>query len=157
MATVLEVRQALIDRGYVPIPVIGKAPPFKLWQKIENVSRSMLEAWGRNWPRASNTGILTKHTPTLDADILNEPAAIAVEELVRVRFEERGCILPPYRQGAEARDSVPHRGPVRQDHRQPDRRRRQHRRENRIHVRRPASRGRRHSSGHRQALRVAAR
>jgi Bifunctional DNA primase/polymerase, N-terminal len=94
MATVLEVRQALIDHGYVPIPVIGKEPPFKRWQKIENVSRPMLEAWGRNFPRADNTGILTKHTPTLDADILNEPAAIAVEDLIRERFEERGSILP---------------------------------------------------------------
>ena len=64
------------------------------WQKIENVSHSMLKAWNKNWPSASNTGILTKHTPTLDADILNEPAAIAIEELVCERFEERGCILP---------------------------------------------------------------
>jgi hypothetical protein len=94
MPTTLEVRQALVDHGFTPIPVIGKAPPFKSWQKIENVSRSMLEAWGRNFPRATNTGILTKYTPTLDADILNEPAATAIEELVRERFEERGYILP---------------------------------------------------------------
>src|SRR5262245_56680385 len=94
MATVLEIRQALIDHGYTPIPVIGKAPPFKFWQKVENVSRAGLEAWARNWPRATNTGILTKYTPTLDADILLEPAAVAIEELVRERFEERGYILP---------------------------------------------------------------
>src|SRR5262245_15201515 len=94
MATVLEVRQALVDHGYVPIPVIGKRPPFNSWQNVANVSRSMLEAWGRNWPRATNTGILTRYTPTLDADILNELAAIAIEDLVRERFEERGCILP---------------------------------------------------------------
>ena len=94
MTTVLEVRQALVDRGYVVIPVEGKAPPFKKWQKVENVSRAMLESWGRNWPRATNTGILTHHTPTLDADILNEPAAVAIEDLVRERFEERGYILP---------------------------------------------------------------
>jgi hypothetical protein len=93
-ATVLEVRQALVDHGYVPIPVIGKVPPFKSWQKIDDVSPAMLQAWNRNFPRATNTGILTKHTPTLDADILNEPAAIAIEELVRERFEERGYVLP---------------------------------------------------------------
>src|SRR5262245_61611981 len=93
MATVLEVRQALLDRGYVPIPVIGKAPPFKSWQKVENVSRSMLEAWQRNWPTARNTGLLTRLTPTIDIDVLNEPAAIAAEELARERFEERGYIL----------------------------------------------------------------
>jgi Bifunctional DNA primase/polymerase, N-terminal len=107
--TILEVRKALIDRGYVPIPVIGKVPPFARWQKIENVSREMLEAWGRNWPRASNTGILTKHTPTLDADIVNEPAAIAIEELVRERFEERGYILP--RIGKAPKRAVPFRTP----------------------------------------------
>ncbi len=54
----------------------------------------MLEAWGRNWPAANNTGILTKYTPALDADIFDEAAAIAVEELIRDRFEERGYILP---------------------------------------------------------------
>ena len=86
MATILGTRQALVDRGYVPIPVIGKAPPFKSWQKVETVSHGMLEAWGRNFPRATNTGILTRFTPTLDADVINEPAAIAVEDLVRERF-----------------------------------------------------------------------
>jgi hypothetical protein len=94
MATVLEIRQALIDHGYVPIPVEGKIPLQKEWQKTENVSRAMLEMWAKTWPRANNTGILTKFTPTLDADILNEPAAIAIEDLVRERFEERGYILP---------------------------------------------------------------
>src|SRR6516165_7651342 len=94
MATVLEIRQALIDRGYVPIPVIGKVPPFNSWQKVANVSRTMLESWGRNFPRATNTGILTRFTPTLDADILNELAAVAIEELVHERFEKRGYVLP---------------------------------------------------------------
>jgi hypothetical protein len=107
MASVLEVRQALADRGFTPIPVIGKAPPFKSWQKIENVSRSMLEAWGRNWPRATNTGILTRLTPTIDIDILNEPAAIAAEELARERFEERGYILP--RIGKSPKRAIPFR------------------------------------------------
>ena len=107
MATVLEVRQALVDHGFVPIPVAGKAPPFKKWQKVENVSRAMLEAWARNWPQATNTGILTKFTPTLDADILNEPAAIAIEDLVRGRFEERGYILP--RIGKAPKRAIPFR------------------------------------------------
>jgi Bifunctional DNA primase/polymerase, N-terminal len=93
MATILEIRQALVDRGYTPIPVIGKEPPFKSWQKVEKVSHSMLEAWGRNFPRATNTGILTRVTPTLDLDVLNEPAAVAAEELIREQFEDRGRVL----------------------------------------------------------------
>ena len=94
MATILEVRQALVNRGYTPIPVTGKIPPFKKWQKVGNVSRPMLEAWDKNWPGATNTGILTEYTPTLDADILSEPAAVAIENLVRERFKERGHVLP---------------------------------------------------------------
>jgi hypothetical protein len=82
-------------------------PPFNSWQKVENVSRAMLEAWHRNFPRATNTGILTKYTPTLDADILNELAAIAIEELVRERFEERGYILP--RIGKPPKRAIPFR------------------------------------------------
>ena len=31
----------------------------------------MLVAWERNFPRASNTELLTKFTPVLDADILD--------------------------------------------------------------------------------------
>src|SRR6478672_4108029 len=93
MATLLEVRQALVDHGFTPIPVHGKVPPFNSWQNVANVTSSMLAAWGRNWPRATNTGILTRITPTIDIDVLNEHAAIAVEELVRERFEERGYIL----------------------------------------------------------------
>jgi hypothetical protein len=89
----LEVRQALIDHGYTPIPAIGKKPPFKKWQKVGNVSRPMLEAWDKNWPRATNTGILTEYTPTLDADILSEPAAVAIEQEVRERFKGRGHVL----------------------------------------------------------------
>jgi hypothetical protein len=45
------------------------------------------------WPDACNTGILTRLTPSLDADILNQDAAVAIEALVRERFEERGYIL----------------------------------------------------------------
>src|SRR5262249_46317308 len=93
MATVLEVRQALVDHGYVPIPIIGKVPAFEKWQKIENVTRAGLEGWGRNFLRATNTGIFTRLTPTIDIDVFNEPAAIAAEELVRERFEERGYLL----------------------------------------------------------------
>ena len=107
MATVLEVRQALADGGYQPIPATGKVPPFARWQKIENVSHSMLEAWDRNWPRARNTGILTRHTPTIDVDVINESAAIAIEELISDRFEERGCILP--RIGKPPKRAIPFR------------------------------------------------
>ena len=89
------------------IPVENKVPVQKEWQKTENVSDAMLDMWTKVWPRANNTGILTKFTPTLDADILNEPAAIAIEDLVRERFEERGYILP--RIGKPPKRAIPFR------------------------------------------------
>jgi len=100
---VLARRLALCGNGYTPLPLFGKEPPvygknnkrkgLEKWQLLDNVTRAMLVLWSKTWPRASNTGILTRLTPVLDADILNEPAAIAVEKLVRERFEERGYIL----------------------------------------------------------------
>lgn len=93
MATVIENRLALVAHGYTPIPLTGKIPPFKSWQNVDNVTRAKLVAWGRNWPLAQNTGILTRLTPTLDVDILNRDAAVAVEELVGKRFAGHGSVL----------------------------------------------------------------
>ncbi len=49
--------------------------------------------WARTWPDAINTGILTRAVPTFDADILNEDAAVAIEDMVREQFEESGYVL----------------------------------------------------------------
>src|SRR4051812_18825448 len=107
MPPVFEVRLAMIADGYTPIPVAGKKPPLKEWQKIATVSQSTLEAWDHDWPCASNTGVLTKLTPTLHLDLLNELAAIAAENLVRERFEERGRILS--RIGCAPKRAIPFR------------------------------------------------
>jgi hypothetical protein len=88
-----ERRQQLRARGYMPIPLFGKVPPLKEWQKLTVISRDMIALWNKVWPRAENTGVLTRYTPTLDLDILNEEAARACEEFVGERFEERGPIL----------------------------------------------------------------
>jgi hypothetical protein len=73
MPTVLEVRQALVDRGYTPLPLFGKEPPiygknnrrggFAAWQTLENVSREQIAMWSKTWPDANNTGILTPAVP----------------------------------------------------------------------------------------------
>ena len=49
--------------------------------------------WGRTWPDAINTGVLTRLTPALDLDLLNEDAARAAEDRVRERYEEGGYVL----------------------------------------------------------------
>ena len=100
---VVTLRLTLLRGGYLPIPLYGKVPPaygknnkrkgLSGWQKIETVSYEEIQMWGRTWPDAINTGVLTRTTPTLDADILNEAAAVAIEELVREQYEEAGCVL----------------------------------------------------------------
>jgi hypothetical protein len=107
MMSILETRLAMLANGYPLIPVAGKIPPFKEWQKIENVSRALLEEWDRDWPHASNTGIPTRLVPTLDLDLLNEPAAIAAEKLVRERLEGKGRILS--RVGRAPKRAIPFR------------------------------------------------
>jgi Bifunctional DNA primase/polymerase, N-terminal len=88
-----ERRQQLRANGYMPIPLFGKVPPLKEWQKFTVISADMITLWEKVWPDAGNTGCLTRYMPTLDLDILNEAAARAIEDLVRERFEERGHIL----------------------------------------------------------------
>jgi hypothetical protein len=86
-------RLTLVRMGYTPLPLFAKVPAMKKWQEVANVSREMIAMWARTWPSARNTGILTRYTPALDLDIYSEPAAIACEDFVRERCEERGPIL----------------------------------------------------------------
>jgi hypothetical protein len=85
----LELRKA----GYLPIPVEGKIPPLQEWEKRTNTNDKEIELWEKVFPRAKNNGLLTRPMPTFDIDITNPEAAVAIEELVRERFEERGYIL----------------------------------------------------------------
>ncbi len=87
------VRHQLKSAGFSPIPVDGKNPNFKQWQTLIDVTSEAIAAWPRTHRGRDNTGILTRNTPTLDADILVEEAAVAVENLARERFEERGYFL----------------------------------------------------------------
>src|SRR6516165_3797007 len=96
-------RLALNHHGFTALPLYGKEPPqfgkhnarrgLAGWQLLSNVTSSQVHMWARVWPDAVNTGILTAPTPALDLDLLNELAAIDVEDLVRKRFEEHGRIL----------------------------------------------------------------
>jgi hypothetical protein len=86
-------RLKLLANGYAPLPIDGKRPPLKDWQKKTVTNTTEIELWGTVYPQATNTGILTQLTPTLDIDITNPEAAEAVEALARERFEERGFVL----------------------------------------------------------------
>jgi hypothetical protein len=103
IAPIIAARRALLRGGYLPIPLYGKVPPaygknnkrggLGQWQKIESVSYQQIEMWAKTWPDAINTGVLTRTTPTFDADILDEAAAVAIENMVREHYEEAGYVL----------------------------------------------------------------
>jgi hypothetical protein len=86
-------RLKLWANGYAPLPIEGKRPPLKDWQKKTTTNAAEIKLWEKIYPQATNTGILTQLTPTLDIDITNPEAAKAVEALACERFEERGYVL----------------------------------------------------------------
>lgn len=86
-------RLSLLENGYAPLPIEGKRPPLKDWQKKTATNAAEIELWEKIYPQATNTGILTQLTPTLDIDITHPEAAEAVEALARERLEERGFVL----------------------------------------------------------------
>jgi hypothetical protein len=75
-------RQALLKCGYEPIPLVGKRPILDQWQN----SRPTVEdiaTWEKTLPNATNTGLLTRLTPAIDDDVLNEEVANKIHGWVR--------------------------------------------------------------------------
>lgn len=93
MTTILSLRLSLKAGGYAPIPVNGKRPPMTGWSKLGTADAQTIRTWEKSYPHAASTGILTALVPVLDIDITRQPAAEAVEALVRERFEEAGFFL----------------------------------------------------------------
>jgi hypothetical protein len=91
-ASPYETRCALLSAGFSPLPINGKAPPMRSWQKISATPREIAR-WDLAFPAARNTGFHTHHTPTLDADVMHPEAAAEIEAMVRERFEEHGFVL----------------------------------------------------------------
>jgi hypothetical protein len=96
MITIIQataLRRKLVQLGYTTLPLFGKVPAMAKWQDVANVSHEMIAMWAKSWVDATNTGVLTRDTPTLDLDILNEQAARACEEFIRDRYEDAGYVL----------------------------------------------------------------
>ena len=106
-APAADVRRALLQNGYSPLPCTGKAPPLKNWQQKFETNTAEIDLWSKTWPCATNTGILCRFTPCLDIDVLDAEAAGAVEDLVRERFEDAGYVLT--RIGKAPKRAVPFR------------------------------------------------
>ena len=100
---VLERRRQLLATGYPSSRSTARprrtrrttrtARSLTRWEQLGDISDETLVMWGKTWPDAQNTGILTRAMPTLDLDILNEEAARALEDHVREHYEEAGPIL----------------------------------------------------------------
>ena len=107
MSATLDVRRQLLIAGFSPIPLQGKLPVLKEWQKKFETNDGEIELWEKVYPHAVNTGFLTRHTPTIDIDITDEPAARAVEDLIREKYEERGFLLVRF--GRRPKRAIPFR------------------------------------------------
>ena len=95
--TPTEVRSRLIENGYVPVPCAGKNAKSAQWERYTlETARAALTMWARDFPNASNTGMLCVTAPTLDIDILDAEAVDAAVALVQERFGGRGKILLRY-------------------------------------------------------------
>ena len=97
-------RHRLREAGYCGvIPLYGKEPPIygknnqkkglRRWQTLHESTAEMIDMYSKTWPDATNTGVLTRHMPTLDVDILDAAAAKACEDCIRDRYEDAGYVL----------------------------------------------------------------
>jgi hypothetical protein len=95
--TPTDVRQRLIENGYVPVPCEGKDARSEQWERrTRETAQAALTMWARDFPDASNTGMLCVTAPTLDIDVLDREAVDAAVALVQERFGDRGKVLLRY-------------------------------------------------------------
>ena len=95
--TPTEVRSLLIENGYVPVPCDGKNAKSAQWERCTlETAQTALTMWARDFPNASNTGMLCVTAPTLDIDVLDAEAVDAAVALVQERFGGGGKILLRY-------------------------------------------------------------
>jgi hypothetical protein len=97
MTTCTDLRLALREHGFFPLPLIGKKPVLQNWSSKFDSNSDEIALWERLYGSATNTGILTKPTPALDADVTHPEAAEAIEALILDRFAD--IALVPTRVG----------------------------------------------------------
>jgi AAA domain-containing protein/bifunctional DNA primase/polymerase-like protein len=97
-------RQALLQHGYEPTPECGKRAVLGGWTDLSATAED-IDAWENSHPNAVNTGILTRHCPAIDIDVLNQEVAEIIHgwvkelippgcpELVRIGFFPKRAIL----------------------------------------------------------------
>jgi hypothetical protein len=61
-------RKRLLTAGYAPLPANGKAVRLAGWPRLQPTEAD-IEAWARERPGDTNTGLLTARTPAVDIDV----------------------------------------------------------------------------------------
>jgi hypothetical protein len=90
----------LIENGYEPIPVLGKAPVVSEWQ-AGPITIERIAAERAQFPDAKSTGLRTGHTVGADIDVIDKAHAQKFKELAwRIlggttidRVGAKGCVL----------------------------------------------------------------
>lgn len=78
-----DLRHALIDGGYTPVPVEGKSPQAtRGWQKL-TPDHKQVDGLIRHAPQATNTGILTGAVVAIDIDVPDTDIAARLGQMVR--------------------------------------------------------------------------
>jgi hypothetical protein len=75
-------RLALRDNGYEPVLLNGKIPLLKQWSTLSATAEDVA-AWQTSYPGAINTGILTRHVPAVDIDVLDQEVGDIIHAWVR--------------------------------------------------------------------------
>jgi hypothetical protein len=83
--------------GYSPLPLNGKAPRIKHWEKLTDATDHEIDAWARVRPAETNTGLLTRNNPAFDVDIRSSTAiADAAADLIEEELRASGKIIIRY-------------------------------------------------------------
>jgi hypothetical protein len=80
-----QARLVLLGNGYLPIPIVGKQSFLKDWATI-TPTEDVIRGWEQTQAEPG-TGILTRTTPAINIDIMDEATAHAIEDFTRDYFK----------------------------------------------------------------------
>jgi AAA domain/Bifunctional DNA primase/polymerase, N-terminal len=96
--TPFDVRVTLRANDYSPVAVHGKRPAFGNWQQMTDASPEHFRGWDYQFPKAQNTGSLTRRNPTFDIDVRHPEAADECAAAVNDWVGDSGPVLTRFGQ-----------------------------------------------------------
>jgi hypothetical protein len=85
-------RKRLLASGYTPIPANGKAVHLAGWPSLQ-ATEADIEAWARERPGDTNTGLFTARTPAVDIDVLDPEVAAELHREFLAMIGNGGCVI----------------------------------------------------------------